>query len=497
MKGTSQLVIAIRLMSTTAKFSAQLGLFLEAGRVYLYCYNDHVLFVELGDLFPASWLSQTGKVALAAKIRIANSNAEKVEAFKEISDKPEDRSAFVGLVKKHLSEFLDSELRKCEMKADTLPQAPGLFTLSEMLSDCGSNLLNNFAYEELITGDDITFSVASDYMERSTRVKINLQQGYLLSRLEQPRTIAEILSTVPGNEDITKRNLLILWAYGIINSPFLNRFLPRLSSQTATQSGRVPISEKVTDELQKQIEMIDQTYVSLSQKDYYTLLGVTTNADITQIKAAYYRLARKFHPDRFYGMDDSVLKEKIDIIFSTINVAYETLKNSRTRHIYDSSSLDDRRIQPSSMVNDSRRIPAENVAKVAEDYFQRSQKSFNSRNVFEAVQFLRSATQIAPDVPKYWRHLGISLSKNDQWRKEAEDSFNRAIDLESRNPENYLYLAFLYRNSNLRLRARRCFTKVLELDPKNDVARDQIAQIDAEESGSQKKGSIRDLFKKK
>jgi hypothetical protein len=37
----------------------------------------------------------------------------------------------------------------------------------------------------------------------------------------------------------------------------------------------------------------------------------------------------------------------------------------------------------------------------------------------------------------------------------------------------------------------------LELDPKNDVASDQIAQIDAEESGSQRKGSLRDLFKKK
>jgi curved DNA-binding protein CbpA len=258
----------------------------------------------------------------------------------------------------------------------------------------------------------------------------------------------------------------------------------------------VPISEKVTDELQKQIEMIDQTYISLSQKDYYTLLGVTTKADLAQIKAAYYRLARKFHPDRYYGLDDMVLKEKIDIIFSTINVAYETLKNTRTRHIYDSSSLDDRRIQPSSIINDSNKPPAENVARVAEDYFQRAQKAFGSRNVFESVQFLRSATQIAPGMAKYWRHLGIALSKNEQWRKEAEDSFNRAAELEPHNSENFLYLAFLYRNSNLRLRARRCFTKVLELDPKNDVARDQIAQIDSEESASQKKG-IRDLFKKK
>jgi|GEM_PF-6037786 len=492
MKGTSQLLIAMRLMSTIDKFSVQLGLFLESGRVYLYCNNDQVLFVELGDLFPASWLAQTGKGELGAKIRAAATNLEKVQRFKEISENADLKNVFVGVVKKHLSEFLVSDLRKCQMKSDTLVQAPPLFTLSEMLSECGANLLSTFAYEELLSSNEVTFQVAPDYMARSTSVKINVQQGYLLSRLEQPRSVQEILPTVPGNEEATKRNLLILWAYGILNSAFLNRMLPRVDPHSES----VRISDRVTDELQKQIEMIDQTYISLSHKDYYTLLGVTTKADMPQIKAAYYRLARKFHPDRYYGLDDPVLKEKIDIIFSTINAAYETLKNSRTRHVYDSSSLDDRRITASSTTQDARKPSAENVAKVAEEYFQRAQKSHSSRNFFEAVQFLRSATQIAPEVPKYWRQLGISLSKNEQWRKEAEDSFQRAVDLEPQNPENHLFLAFLYRNSNLKLRAKRCFMKVLELDPKNDVAKDQIDEIEAEESGSQKKG-LRDIFKKK
>jgi curved DNA-binding protein CbpA len=498
MKGSSQLLIAIRLLSTTEKFSAQLSLFLESGRIYLYCFKDQVLFVELGDLFPASWLAQNGKGVLAGKIRTAQTNLEKVQHFREISEAPELKDLFVGVVKKHLSEFLSSELKKCEMKSDTLIQAPALFSLSEMLTDCAGPLLTSFRCDDLLSNNDVSFQLAPDYVERSTRLKINLQQGYLLSRLEQPHTVQEIVPTVPAGEDVTKRNLLILWAYGILNSSFLNRLLPRIDAQAKPDSGtiRVPIAERVTDEVQKQIEMIDQTYLSLSHKDYYTLLGVTSKADLAQIKAAYYRLARKFHPDRFYGLDDVVLKEKIDIIFSTINVAYETMKNSRARHMYDSSSMDDRRISPATIMQDARKPTSENVAKVAEDYFQRAQKSYSSRNFYEAVQFLRSATQIAPEIPKYWRQLGIALSKNDQWRKEAEDSFNRAIELEPQNSENYLYLAFLYRNSNLRLRAKRCFMKVLELDPKNDVARDQIDQIETEESGSQKKG-LRDLFKKK
>jgi Flp pilus assembly protein TadD len=191
------------------------------------------------------------------------------------------------------------------------------------------------------------------------------------------------------------------------------------------------------------------------------------------------------------------VKEKIDIIFSTINSAYETLKNARTRVQYDSAPLDDRRINLAKSPTEPVAASPQNVAKVAEDYYQRAQKAYSSRNFFEAVQFLRSATQIAPTVEKYWRQLGIALSKNDQWRKEAEDSFQRAVDLEPQNPENHLYLAFLYRNSDLKLRARRCFMRVLELDPKNDVAKTQIAEIDAGDSGLTKKGILDGLWKKK
>ncbi|MCI0414072.1 DnaJ domain-containing protein [bacterium] len=500
MKGISQLLIGIRLLSTIQKFSAQLSLFLDSGRVYLYCYTDKVLFVELGDLFPASWLAQTGMTNVAAKIRSTTSSQEKVNAFKVVSENAELRTSFADVVKKHLGEFFISDLKKCELKADPLLVSQPLFSLSELFSDCAALLNSNFFYQELLSSNDITFQLSADYLERSTKVKITLQQGYLLSRLEHSQSIQDIVPTVPADEETTKKNLLLLWSFGILDSTHLGRMLPRMDPSYVPGKGsesRVHHADSFSSDVRKQIEMIDQTYVGLSHKDYYTLLGVTTKADLPQIKTAYYRLARKFHPDRFYGLEDPVLKEKIDIIFSTINVAYETLKNQKSRHIYDTSSLDDKRISPSSVMSEPSMSVPESHGKVAEDYYQRAQKSYSSRNFFEAVQFLRSATQIAPDVAKYWRHLGIALSKNDQWRKEAEDSFQRAVDIEPENAENHLYLAFLYRNSALKLRAKRCFMKVLEIDPQNDVAKDQIAQIDAEESASQKKGLLDSFFKRK
>ncbi|HSE39465.1 MAG TPA: hypothetical protein VLH08_01760, partial [Acidobacteriota bacterium] len=138
--------------------------------------------------------------------------------------------------------------------------------------------------------------------------------------------------------------------------------------------------------------------------------------------------------------------------------------------------------------------------KTADDYAKRAQKAYDEGNNYQAVQYLKSATQIAPDVPAYWRQLGISLSRNPQWRKEAEDSFTKAAELEPKNPENHLYMGFLYKNAGLKLRARKHFASCLQLDPKNEIANRELHAIDSSEPDPDtpsKKGLLGGIFKKK
>jgi DnaJ-class molecular chaperone len=64
-------------------------------------------------------------------------------------------------------------------------------------------------------------------------------------------------------------------------------------------------------------------------KDYYSLLGVDKNADEKQIKDAYRKLARKYHPDVNPG--DTTAEEK----FKEVSEAYEVLSDSDKRKKYD------------------------------------------------------------------------------------------------------------------------------------------------------------------
>lgn len=63
--------------------------------------------------------------------------------------------------------------------------------------------------------------------------------------------------------------------------------------------------------------------------DYYKILGVTKQADEEQIKQAYRRLARKYHPD--LNPDDPAAEAK----FKDAAEAYETLGDAEKRREYD------------------------------------------------------------------------------------------------------------------------------------------------------------------
>ncbi|MGB5325905.1 MAG: DnaJ domain-containing protein, partial [Pseudomonadales bacterium] len=63
-------------------------------------------------------------------------------------------------------------------------------------------------------------------------------------------------------------------------------------------------------------------------KDYYKILGVQPEADAKEIKTAYRKLARKYHPDM---NPDAGAEDK----FKEVAEAYEVLKSDERRAEYD------------------------------------------------------------------------------------------------------------------------------------------------------------------
>ena len=67
----------------------------------------------------------------------------------------------------------------------------------------------------------------------------------------------------------------------------------------------------------------------MAKRDYYEVLGVDKSADENKIKKAYWKLAKKYHPD--VNPDNKEAEEK----FKEANEAYEVLSNPEKRQRYD------------------------------------------------------------------------------------------------------------------------------------------------------------------
>src|SRR6185295_10177723 len=75
-------------------------------------------------------------------------------------------------------------------------------------------------------------------------------------------------------------------------------------------------------------------FEAVEYKDYYKILGVARTATDKEIKAAYRKLARKYHPDVNKG------DAKMEARFKEINEANEVLSDPEKRRRYDSLGPD-------------------------------------------------------------------------------------------------------------------------------------------------------------
>jgi curved DNA-binding protein CbpA len=115
-------------------------------------------------------------------------------------------------------------------------------------------------------------------------------------------------------------------------------------------------------------------------KDFYYILGVDSNCALDEIKEAYRKLSKKFHPDLNQG--DAYFEDR----FKEINEAYETLSDQARRYRYDEA------------LKQFKSKPANEGQKGQRYYYYREQNEQRRRQ-----------TQRSTSIPKGRPGVGISI----------------------------------------------------------------------------------------
>ena len=72
----------------------------------------------------------------------------------------------------------------------------------------------------------------------------------------------------------------------------------------------------------------------LDQLDYYTLLGIADEAPIPEVKRAFRKFARRYHPDRFAGAAADKIEQAAKI-YRRGSEAFQVLTDPEARKAYD------------------------------------------------------------------------------------------------------------------------------------------------------------------
>jgi tetratricopeptide (TPR) repeat protein len=97
----------------------------------------------------------------------------------------------------------------------------------------------------------------------------------------------------------------------------------------------------------------------------------------------------------------------------------------------------------------------------------------------------------------YHALLARSLGTVAQYRKEAIEHFETAIELDPWNLRVYSQFAELCEEMQLPARARGLYSKILEIDPEHAKSLEKLAQFNSGEKGAKSSSVISRMFDKR
>ena len=101
----------------------------------------------------------------------------------------------------------------------------------------------------------------------------------------------------------------------------------RGAAEMRPPAGEVDQRLGISVELQRRILEFERGL----ERPYHELLGIERNADAKEIKRAYFRLSREYHPDRYFRRNIGHFGARLERIFRKVAEAYELMSDPNPR----------------------------------------------------------------------------------------------------------------------------------------------------------------------
>ena len=210
----------------------------------------------------------------------------------------------------------------------------------------------------------------------------------------------------------------------------------------------------------------------------YDVLGVESDAGLVELKHAYFGLAKLFHPDRYHREIGDKLR-RIQVAFTEIAHAYETLKSADSRESYDfkvRKELEYREKRRAQGTADAT-SPEDRQAEQGLESFEKAMEAISEEEFAAAAGHLSRSVHYSPQNALYHAYFGFALSKLEKQHHKAESAFQSAVKLDPKNPKIRMMLVEFFIDMKMDKRAAGELKRFLELVPGNKEATRMLEKL--------------------
>jgi curved DNA-binding protein CbpA len=193
----------------------------------------------------------------------------------------------------------------------------------------GIKRINNFVYiKQMCPPLDAILNLSPNPLNIFQSLTLEEPDKKILSYVNGMYSLKTILSLSLSTDFETLKTICALLSIGLIKV-----------KEKDEAPVELPIEEilgEPEEEAPKEfLEKIESMYKSCETLGYYEILGVGKDASVEEIKKAYYKVSKQFHPDRHFSFPSHDIKGKLTKILLYTTEAYETLSDPEKRSEYD------------------------------------------------------------------------------------------------------------------------------------------------------------------
>ena len=362
-------------------------------------------------------------------------------------------------------------------------------------------------------------AVAQDAFNRFRNIHLSPADGFLLSRIDGRAAARDLFKLIPLPAEDVERSLFGLLCTGVVEyraagaqaSATASRPIPRAAAAPApappppaashpfqpphptgaSEARRALEAEGARREeegkaLEATRQLIEDAFDGLHHRDHFEFMGIPRDATDTQVKEAYFRLAKPFHPDTRLDPRLSDLKDKRDAVFIRLGQAYEVLRTRGSRGRYAASLGTPAASESVPSAGEPPVSEAAHAAWLAHESLLTAEEHHREGRYWDAIQLFESTIPRLEGGEKLHARVGLAraLMKNPNWAKRAEESLHALLQEHPQSVEALLVLAELYRSTQMRSRALAMYRRALEIDRDNREALAAVRFLQSADPGS-------------